>query len=333
MWVFEHPETLLLLPVLPVAVWARHFRRRRGAMVRFPFAVWGEKETLHTPFGVRLGVILSAICFWTGGLLLVLAISGPTVVSRERVFLNPGVDMMIILDESPTMSAKDFAPVNRFESAKNVIGSFVERRESDAIGLVSFGAEAALRVPPTLDYERLLARLDDLTVMDLGDGTAIGMGLAVGILHLRSSSAEQKVLILLTDGVNNAGDIPPETAAGVAADLGMRIYAIGIGTDEETAFEFTDPADGRTYRGTLRESFDEDLLRRIAELSGGGYFYAGSPGALAAVFRSIDSIETVERRARTIVRSEPRQREILLLALMFFASDFLLRKVLMREIL
>lgn len=333
MWVVEHPEVLLLLIALPVAIYARHFWPGRGGRIVFPFAIWGDRETLRSPWFIRFLVTVAAVAFWAGVALVVLALSGPTVVRRERVFLGPGIDMMIILDESPTMSAQDFAPVNRFETAKTVIRTFVERRENDAIGLVSFGAEAALRVPPTLDYEHFLERLDELVIMDLGNGTAIGMGLAVAALHLRSSSTTNRVLILLTDGVNNAGEIPPETAAAVAADLGMRIYAIGIGTTEETTYEYVDPRTGVRREGTLVDTFDEPLLRRIAESSGGGYFYAGSPGALNAVFSSIDSIETVERRARTQVNSEPMHRQILLVALALLAVDFLFRKFLMRELL
>jgi Ca-activated chloride channel family protein len=254
-------------------------------------------------------------------------------VSRERVYLNRGIDMMLVLDESPSMAAQDFAPVNRFETARETIRRFVERRENDPIGLVSFGREAALRVPPTTDYEKLGAVLEELRIMELGDGTAIGMGLALGALHLRSSDAPEKVMILLTDGKNNAGEVPAETAAQVATELGIRIYTIGIGSETQAPIEFTDPETGQVYRGTFEGGFDEGLLREVAQLSGGAYFYAGTSGTLESVFEAIDSIETTEKRVRIEVSTEPRHRILIIFALGALLVDFFIRKLVLREVL
>jgi Ca-activated chloride channel family protein len=240
---------------------------------------------------------------------------------------------MVVLDESPTMAAKDFQPENRFSAARQVIRDFVNRRSNDPIGLVGFGAEASLRVPLTLDYEHLLETLDSMRVMELGDGTAIGMGIAVAALHLQNSDAPRKIVILLTDGINNAGEILPETAARAAASLGIHIYVIGIGSGEEVEIEVTDPESGRLLRGTVREGFDEDLLRRVAAVGAGGYFYAGSNGALQAVFGAIDTIERVEQRSLLRTEREPYFQIVLLIALSCLLFDILARRFLTREVL
>jgi Ca-activated chloride channel family protein len=331
--VFESPGYLFLLLLVPVGIYFRHFWSARGGKLPFAFRVWNTRGFSPSFFARRAVFGLAVLSFWSGVVALILALGGPAEVSRERVYLNRGIDMMIVLDESPSMAAQDFAPVNRFETARETIRGFVERRENDPIGLVSFGREAALRVPPTTDYDKLVAVLDELHIMELGDGTAIGMGIALGALHLRSSDAPEKVMILLTDGKNNAGEVLAETAARVATELGIRIYTIGIGSEAQAEIEFTNPETGQVYRGTFEGGFDEELLREIADLSGGAYFYAGTSGTLESVFEAIDSIETVEKRVRIEVATEPRHRLLIIFALAALLFDFLVRKLLLREVL
>jgi Ca-activated chloride channel family protein len=283
--------------------------------------------------GIRVLLFFSHSAFWIGCICIIIALAGPAVFLREKVFLTRGIDMVLVLDESPSMAARDFQPVNRFETAREVIRRFVRNRENDPIGLVSFSYEAVLRVPPTLDYEHLIKKLDELSIMDLGDGTAIGMGLSVACLHLRSSTAAEKVIILLTDGKNNTGEISPETAADIAAQMGIRVYTVGIGGKDETPIEFSDPKTGKFYRGTLEEGFDEELLRKIAENSKGNYFYAGNPGTLGSIFQAIDALETIERRVRIEVRSNPIHGRFILLGLLLIFADFLIRKKFLREVL
>ena len=333
MWVLREPVFLILLVLVPLGIYFRHFWRGRGGKIPFPFHTWGEAGFTPSFRGLRLLRGLAILFFWLGTVALILATARPATVDRQRVYLTRGVDIMIVLDESPSMAARDFVPENRFETAREVIREFVSRRENDPIGLVSFGREAALRVPPTTYYDEVLRALDGLGIMTLGDGTAIGMGLAVASLHLSASSASEKVIILLTDGENNAGELVPETAARVAAQLGIRIYAIGIGNTEETRLEFTDPNTGQTYRGTFEGGFDEALLRQVADTSGGAYFYAGTSGTLASVFEAIDSIETVEKRVRIDVQTTPYHRPFILFGLAAIGLDMVIRKWLLREVL
>jgi Ca-activated chloride channel homolog len=325
--VLERPGYLVLFLLVPVLIYLRHFRRNRGGRIAFPFIFYGGTG-FRAPLTGRLLVLrLSTLLFWSANILLIVTLSGPTWTERERVFLTRGMDIMIVLDVSPTMAARDMQPVNRFEAARSVVRRFVEQRENDHVGLVGFSLEAALRVPPTPNHELVLDSLDRLYLMEMGDGTAIGMALALASLHLQGTDGTEKVIILLTDGVNNAGEISPEAAAEVAGALGIRVYAIGVGSEGEAEIEFVNPQDGRTYRGTVREGYDPEALRRIAELTGGRSFSVSGGGTLEAVFNAINTAETTERHARVQVHRRPQHQNFLLLALIFLILDVLLRRL------
>ena len=282
---------------------------------------------------MKMLLVLAEASFWVGIAFLIVALSSPALAVREKIYLNRGIDIMIVLDESPSMSAQDFQPQNRFETAKQVIREFVQNRENDAVGLVSFSREAALRSPPTFDSGAFFQRLDDLRIMSLGDGTAIGMGIAVAALHLQQSTANHGIIVLITDGENNAGEILPESAAEIAASLGLRIYVIGIGTQGEVPIEFVDPETGKVRKGMFNSKFNEQLLEEIAESADGRYFSAKSPGALNAVFRTIDSIETTERRSKIQIRTSSRYHLFALIGLICVLCEFLIRKGLFSEVL
>lgn len=331
MWVLERPGYLLLLLAVPVLYYLRHLRRARGGRLPMPLSVFRGGRFRPPPTVGVLAYRLSSLMFWIAVLLLIVSIAGPTRTIRERVYLTRGIDIMLVVDQSASMAAQDFQPVNRFETARSVIRRFVEQRPNDQIGLVGFSAEAALRVPPTLNYDHLLTSLDDMQLMELGDGTAIGMGLALASLHLRGSSAEERVIVLLTDGVNNAGEISPEAAAEVAGEAGVRIYAIGVGSGQEARIEVRDPETGQLYRGTVRDSYDRTTLERIAELSGGSYFTAGSAGTLEAIFDAIGTAENTERRVQIRVVRQPQHRVILMWALGLLVVEILLRRILLRS--
>lgn len=327
MLILERPIYLALLLLIPVGIYLRHIWPRRGGRILLPFVVWGG-ERFRGPLTVRqIAVRISTVLFWGAWVLLIIAAAGPTRTERERIFVSRGADIMLVIDQSASMAAQDFQPTNRFETARAVIRQFVEQRVNDHVGLVGFSAEAALRVPPTLNYDHLLSSMEEMRLMELGDGTAVGMGIALATLHLQGGDATQQVIILLTDGVNNAGEISPAAAAEVAGRQGVKIYAIGVGSGQEAEIEVRDPEDGQLYRGTVRESYDEETLRRIAELSGGTFFSAGSSGTLEAIFNAIGSAEDTERRVRVEVRRYPQHRKLIVLALFFLIGDIVLRRV------
>jgi Ca-activated chloride channel family protein len=333
MLTFETPQYLLLFLLLPPLIYFRHFRKNKGAVLSFPFRVWKGSGFYPNQILLKSILFLLAFLFWLGISSFILVLGGPALSRHEKLFLSRGIDIMIVLDQSPSMAGKDFPPVNRFETAKEMTSHFIAGRENDPVGIVSFGTDAVLRVPPTLDYTLLNERLDALRIMELGDGTAIGMGLAVAALHLSNSEANEKVIILLTDGENNSGEIQPETSSSIARKLGIRIYSIGIGTSGEVSADFIDPSTGAEYSASLKSNFDEKLLRKIAEETGGRYFHAVSPGTLEAVFQTIDSLESVERLVKMQVVFEPLHHLFIMIGFVLVMFEFLVRKAVLREIL
>jgi len=330
---FETPGYLVLLAVLPFAIYLRHFRRGRGGHIAFPFTVWRGGGFDRASRGTKALLFVGSLSFWAGVAFLVLALAGPVWTNRERIFISRGLDIVFVLDESPSMFAQDFGRESRYDAAKQVIVDFVHRRENDAIGLVTFAKDAILRVPPTLDYRTLLDELSSLHPGTLGNGTAIGMGIAVACLHLRDSTAKQRIIVLLTDGENNAGTIQPLQSATIAADLGIRIYAIGIGGSGEAPIEYTDPETGKRYSGVLSGAYDARLLQDIAETTGGRYFGASSSDALERILKVIDSMESIEQRVTIRTTTTPNHRIFIILGLLCVLGDFAVRKVLLREVI
>ncbi|MDA3810992.1 MAG: VWA domain-containing protein [Spirochaetaceae bacterium] len=333
MLTFESPQYLLLFLLLPPAIYFRHFRKNRGGILSFPFRVWKGIGFYPNQIGLKSILFFLSLLFWLGITSFLFVLGGPALSRHEKLFLSRGIDIMIVFDQSPSMAGKDFPPVNRFQTAKEMTLRFIAGRENDPIGIVSFGTDAVLRVPPTLDYGVLKERLESLQIMELGEGTAIGMGLAVAALHLSTSNAKEKVIILLTDGENNSGEIQPETSASIASKLGIRIYSIGIGQSGEVSAEFIDPVTGSVFSASLMSNFDEPLLEKIAEETGGRYFHAISPGTLEAVFQTIDSLESVERLVKMQVVFEPLHHFFIFIGFIFIMSEFFFRKVIFREIL
>ncbi|MBN1834889.1 MAG: VWA domain-containing protein, partial [Spirochaetales bacterium] len=193
--------------------------------------------------------------------------------------------------------------------------------------------EAALRVPPTLDYAYLLETLDSMLIMELGDGTAIGTGLALSALHLEGSRAREKVIILVTDGDNNAGEVSPERAAALARELGIRIYTIGIGTEGETTLQFVDPDSGRQVQGVYQGHLNEELLKAIALETGGRYFHSGTLGILTAVFQEIDSLEKTEQEVNVFVEHRPKHNGFVVAALVCVFLGLILSRFFLGEMM
>ena len=333
MWSFEHPIYLLCLLFIPFFWYLLHNWRGSGGKLLFGFAVWGEKRRVEWDRLIRRFVNINNSLFWLGVCLFIVGAADPTYLHREKIYLSRAADIVIVLDESPSMSAKDFQPVNRFEAAKRVIKNFIKGRGNDRIGLVAFSKRAALILPPTSVYSEFYRALDSLKIMELGNGTAIGMGLAVALNHLRTSFAVKKVIILLTDGDNNAGEILPETAAEIAYQLGIKIYTVGIGRKGETFIEFRDPKTGRLYQGLYKGNLNVDLLKRIAAKSGGRYLFAEDEGTLREVFEKIDSEEQVKRIVKIKMESKSSQSFFIIIGLVFIFLNLFIKKLIFREVM
>ena len=220
--------------------------------------------------------------------LLIVAFARPQSFSSGENIYTEGIDIAMVLDISGSMLAEDFKP-NRLEAAKNVIDDFIKKRTNDKIGLVIFAGESFTQCPLTIDYSVLRNLLSQIHSGMIEDGTAIGNAIANGVNRLKDSKVKSKVMILLTDGVNNAGEIDPITAAQIAQKFGIRIYTVGVGTVGQAPYPFDTPF-GKRYQMVPVE-IDENLLKQISSITGGKYFRATDNKKLAEIYNDIDKLE------------------------------------------
>ncbi len=334
MLVFNTPEYFFLLLLIPILFGYQNFRKKNRGALLFSHSVWSGNVFSTRQLEVRFFKLISTIFLYLGILSIIISLAGPALVGGENNYLSRGVDIMVVLDESPSMSANDFPPVNRFESAKDIIQKFIEGRENDSVGIVSFGDDAVLRVPLTLDYDTVKNSVESLQIMSMGQGTAIGMGLAVSVLHLENSTSTSKVIILLTDGVNNTGEVLPLSAAKAAKDLGIKVYTIGIGGIDPVKLEFVNPETGIITKADLPEGgFDQTLLENIAGITGGNFYKASSPGMLETVLQGIDYLETSKKIIETRIKSKPIYNLFIVAGFIFLIGYFIVRKGVLGEIL
>lgn len=288
MFRFEDPLALLLLVVLPCAFWWR--ARGRGAPA-IRYSAVGDAVAAGGPVGRWVALVPPVL----RGLALaafIVALARPqTGITSENV-LTEGIDIVLVLDVSTSMLAEDLEP-NRLEAAKIVAADFVAGRRNDRIGLVAFAGQAFTQAPLTFDYSVVGSLLGELETGMIEDGTAVGMGLATAVKRLQASPAESKVVVLLTDGRSNRGEVGPVTAAQLAEALGIRVYTIGAGSQGTARVPVPDPLGGTRY-ATMRVDIDEATLQEIAERTGGRYFRATDNESLAAIYEEIDELERTE---------------------------------------
>jgi Ca-activated chloride channel family protein len=286
---FASPWLLLLLVLVPLYLYLElRYRAARTPAVRFP-----DLGAIRVAAGhrfawkryLRLAMRASVLA------LLILAVARPQAGSGSDSVISEGIDIMLAIDVSGSMRAEDFKPKNRLAVAKEVVADFIRGRSTDRIGMVVFAAESFTQCPLTLDYNVLLQLLDSVEIGMIDEQrTAIGMAIATACNRLRESDADSKVIILLTDGRNNAGEIEPITAAQAAQALGIKIYTIGAGTPEGGPIPIDDPVWGRRYV-QAETDIDEDTLKEIASLTGGLYFRALSENMLADIYHRIGEME------------------------------------------
>jgi Ca-activated chloride channel homolog len=290
------PWALAALPLAAVAAWVLLRRLRQGGpRIAFP-DVEGIARLPVSPW-----VHLARLLPWLRGAalaLVVFALARPQSGASVTTVSSMGVDIVIVLDISGSMRCEDTPRRNRLTVAKGCIARFIDGRPDDRLGLVGFGSVATTRCPLTLDHEMLQRLVDELDFAPPGeDRTALGMGLATSVNRMRSSQAKSKVVVLVTDGRSNAGQVGPEAAAAAAQALGIKVYTIGVGSEGEVPCLVDDPRGGRRYV-TITADLDEDLLGRIAGSTGGRYFRATDASGMETAFREIDRLERTEMESR-----------------------------------
>jgi Ca-activated chloride channel family protein len=255
------------------------------------------------PFKVEFLVRVIRTLNLTGVLALFIAAAGPIFITTEQVWLNRGADILFVVDISPSMAGIDMNGRSRFDTARELVHDFAQARPSDAIGLVAVGNEASLLVPPTVDRNALFSRLQTLRIAELGDGTALGMGLAIAALHIRHSTAPRRAVALITDGENNAGAIHPETAAAALQNADVSLWVIGVGSGGEVPIDYVDPLTRLRRTGTFDSRFNTESLKSIAHSGGGTYIPAPSVEAFSLAFSRLDEGELTIRRSGAINRT------------------------------
>lgn len=283
---FARPLLLVTLLALPAWWWIRARRHR-------PAAVYSDLEPVAAISRAHrwIGQIPAGLRSLTLGAWLIAA-AGPQIGPGATEVTSEGIAIVLAVDVSSSMLAEDFAPSNRLDVARERSVAFVRGREFDRIGLVAFAGEALTRVPITTDYAVLEQAILDLRVGELDDGTAIGTAIAIAANRLRRAPGRSKVAVLLTDGENNRGRVDPRTASVAAREFGVRIYTIGVGTQGEARLPIGRGPQGQLRYQTMPVRLDEDLLRDVAEGTGGRYFRATDAAALRRIFEQIDRLET-----------------------------------------
>jgi Ca-activated chloride channel family protein len=269
----------------------------------------------------------------TGIFLLFFSAAGPSMKTAEIVWLNRGADIIFILDVSPSMAAIDMDGKNRFNAGRNMLVDFAHKRPTDSIGLVAFAEDAVLLLPPTSDRQALEQRLEQLRIGELGEETALGMGIAVAAYHLDKSNAKRKIAVLITDGENNAGAIHPETAADLLRELGISFWVIAVGSMGEVPIDYIDPYTKIRRTGIFDSRYDTESLRRLCAAGGGTFITAVNADAFASAFSQLDDAEITVQRSRVINRMTSVSFQFLLAAVILLITVKLTRRFLLRAVI
>lgn len=322
---FANPGYLfLLLLLIPIIGWYIYELWKSDASVQISdstalaaqpksWRVW----LLHVPFVLRVAAVT----------LLSIALARPQLTNRWTSESTEGIDIMMALDISGTMLAEDLKP-NRLEAAKSVAQDFVIARPNDQIGLVVFAGESFTQCPLTIDHAVLVNLFRSVEYGMVEDGTAIGLGLANAVNRMKDSETKSKVVILLTDGSNNRGDIDPQTAAEIAKTFGIRVYTVGVGSYGQARVPVNTPL-GKQYV-TMDSEFDESTLKRIAQTTGGQYFRATDNTSLKQIYEQIDQMEKTKLRVREYSKHTENFMPYLIAALICLLLEVIIRYFVVR---
>ena len=319
----HYPWMLFALLLIPGLLYLRYNRRRR---VPIRYSDISLVKTLPRSWAVRAEKVLPLL-YAIGWTVLIVALARPQKGLDESVTQTEIVDIVLLVDVSTSMRALDFSTVtqraNRLDKVKEVMESFINKREEDRISIVAFAGLAYTLAPLTLDHGWLIQQLDRLKTGMIEDGTAVGSAIASAVNRLRDSKAISKVIILLTDGDSNAGNISPENAAQAAKALGIKVYTVGAGKEGMVPMPVRDPFGGERIR-QVQSSIDEKTLMHIADVTGASFFRARDAKSLSKVYEEIDELEKTKVEIEKFTRYEERFQPFLIAALLCFILEKLL---------
>ncbi|WP_303821339.1 VWA domain-containing protein [Apibacter mensalis] len=326
---FGYPWMLLLLLVIPIFIYLKFRTKAKTKAVSIPNVSAFKSEKNYKTY-------LRPLLFWIRLLilaLLIFAMARPKVIGTSQVYQSDkGIDIMLTVDVSLSMLAKDLNP-DRLSALKKVAQKFALERYVDRIGLIAYSGEALTMVPLTVDRKILIQQIENLRTQTLEGGTAIGVGLATAVNHLKKSKAKSKVVILMTDGVNNDGYVEPIVAADIAAAEGIKVYTIGIGTNGYALFPTQiDRFTGKIYFEKQKVEIDEDLLKKIAQKTGGAYFRATDVESLQNIYNRINKLEKSDINDLKYYNYKEKYRIFLFPALILLLLELFLRCFVVRSI-
>jgi Ca-activated chloride channel family protein len=326
--IFAHPNYLyLLLLIIPLVIWYIYKIRKSQASIQV-----SSSEAFDSPAASSIKVYLRHLPFifrMVAVAALIIVLARPQSTDSWQNRSTEGIDIVMAIDVSTSMLAEDLKP-NRLDAAKDVAASFINGRMNDNIGLVVFSGESFTQCPLTTDHAVLMNLFKDIKCGIIQDGTAIGLGLANAVSRIKDSQAISKVIILLTDGSNNMGEIAPVTAAEIAKTFGVRVYTIGVGTKGMAPYPFQTPM-GVQYQN-VPVDIDEDMLKQIATVTGGQYFRATDNATLANIYSEIDRLEKTKINVQEYSKKQEEYRNIAIFVLALLLLEILLRNILLRNI-
>jgi Ca-activated chloride channel family protein len=325
--VFLHPQYFfLLLLLIPMIGWYVWKLKTINASLQLSslkgFSLIGKSKKMyvrHLPFALRMLTLI----------FLIVALARPQSSNKLRTSTTEGIDILIALDISTSMLAMDFNP-NRMEAAKEVAINFIQGRPSDRIGLVIFAAESFTQCPLTIDHTVLVNLFREIQTGMLADGTAIGDGLATAVNRIKDSDSKSKVIIFLSDGENNSGQIAPLTAAEIAKTFGIRVYTIGVGTIGTAPYPIN-TVFGQQIQN-VEVNVDEPMLKEIAAITDGHYFRATNNNKLAEIYKEIDAMEKTKTEVQEYTKKSEEFLIFALLAFVFLISEIVLRNTVLRTL-
>ena len=326
---FLNPEYFILLAVIPfVILWYYLNRNKLNNSIKFSdSSAFENSGNFYSNFKLLLKVFrLISLA------LIIIALARPQIIDTStRVKTNSGIDIIMAIDVSASMLAKDLKP-NRLDALKNVADEFIKNRVSDRIGLVEYAGESYTKTPLTTDKSIILKSLREIKYNNIIEGgTAIGMGLATSVNRIKDSNSKSKVIILLTDGVNNAGFIDPLTAAELAKEYDIKIYSIGLGTNGLALSPVGINARGKLNYANIQVEIDEELLTQISEMSGGKYFRATDNSKLKEIYNEIDKLEKTEIEEFKYYSVDEKFRVFLIPAIILIVFELLMKFTILKS--
>ncbi len=325
---FANPEFFWLFLLIPLLVlWYAFWNKKSKVTLTVSSATAFKQDSLWTSRLYHLLFVLRMLAL----AFAILALTRPQTRSESaKTKITDGIDIVMAIDVSASMLSQDLKP-NRFEALKKVASQFVKDRPSDRIGLVVYAGESYTKTPATSDKSIILNSIKELTYGQIEDGTAIGMGLATAVNRLKESKAKSRVIILLTDGVNNSGFIDPQTAAEMAAEYGIKVYTIGIGTNGQALSPYALNPDGSIMYRMQQVVIDEALMKKIAKTTEGRYFRATDNKKLEEIYNEINKMETTEIEEFKYTQVDEKFRILVIIAGLLLLLEFVLKHTIFRN--